>query len=382
MPDLRDHNFTVTKFVSVLRAQEDDPTIVVTTAHRDGDPMATITEPFNFVTSVPNLGAFDVLWLFGHAGTNANIENGTGFPAEGSRLAFIGRGEILAIAEFMNNGGGVFATGDHEGLGSLMCGMIPRVRTMRAWFSQADVDPRIPPAAPRNWPGTGAGRADTLQADAEGGWWFDNQSDDIPQQLQFPLGTNHPILQGVLGPIQNFPDHMHEGQVILPWTYDDQLIPGWAFLEPGFHPLPFDPEYPTVDGHQELPVILVTGSTIPDHPAPTTDNNGSITNCDQANFYDEKVNTMDPGFVVNILGAYDGQTVGVGRVVVDSSFHHYIDLNLIGDPCSPPSKNSGFNTPQGAATLADMEAFFVNTVVWLAPAQGLVSDPGGFGPGG
>ena len=78
---------------------------------------------------------------------------------------------------------------------------------------------------------------------------------------------------------------------------------------------------------------------------------------------------------INVLCAYDGrnaetttyfQSPGVGRVVTDSSFHHYLDLNLIGHPCGVGAKTQGFRTPAGTEVLAGLKAFFVNTVVWLA----------------
>ena len=349
-PDLRDSNFTISKYVAILRAST-SPTIAVTTAHRRGDPNATLTAPFNFKTSVPDLSAFDVIVMQGFEGTNYNIELGGPLPGN---LNFIGPEEVAAVAEFMNGGGGVLATGDHEGLGSLMAGLIPRVRSMRAWFSGADTDPSIPAAAPRNWPGASNMRGDTVQIAADGTWHFDNQSDDIPQPLAFPNGTSHPILQGAHGPITSFPDHMHEGQVILPWSYTDPLLPG-------------DPraEFPTVAGHQEKPLLLATGQTIGGHMT-RTKGEGMASACEQNNFYDEQVPTRSPGFTINVLGAYDGQTVGVGRVVTDSSFHHYIDLNLIGDPCAPPGvKQQGFTTAAGAPILADLEAFYINTIAWL-----------------
>ena len=37
----------------------------------------------------------------------------------------------------MENGGGFFATGDHANLGSPLCGLIPRVRSMRRWWTGA-----------------------------------------------------------------------------------------------------------------------------------------------------------------------------------------------------------------------------------------------------
>ncbi len=346
-PDLRDETFTISKYVSLLLGST-SPTISVDTAHRSGDPNATITQPFNFATSVPDLSVYDVIVMFGYAGTNYDAENGGPLPGD---LVFIGPDEITAMANFMDGGGGVLAAGDHEGLGSLMCGLLPRVRTMRAWFSQADSDPRIPAAAPRNYLGDTSMRADTLQQAADGTWHFDNQSDDIPQPLAFPNGTTHPILQGAHGPISHFPDHMHEGQVISPYILNDALIPGDSRAE-----------YPTVAGLQTLPILLATGQTIGGH---TSQTDGSA--CEQNNFYNEKVPTRSPGFTINTLNAYDGQTVGVGRVVTDSSFHHYIDLNLIGDPCAPPGpKQLGFTTAAGAAYLDDFKAFYINGISWLA----------------
>ena len=62
-------------------------------------------------------------------------------------------------------------------------------------------------------------------------------------------------------------------------------------------------------------------------------------------FNDEEDRTQQPGFRVDMLGAYDGHKVRVGRVVTDSSFHHYLDLNLIGDPCaSTGRRQQGFTT--------------------------------------
>ena len=70
----------------------------------------------------------------------------------------------------------------------------------------------------------------------------------------------------------------------------------------------------------------------------------------------------------NTLAAYDGHTVNVGRIVTDSSFHHFLDLNLLGDPCSLiPAKKQGFNaSTSGQADLAEISAFYVNLATWLA----------------
>jgi hypothetical protein len=340
--DLTDDSFTVAAFVQTLR-NSTTPIITVDTAHRHGDPNATIAGNFNFATSV-NLSDYDQIWMFGYDGSN--------FGGSGM-LNFIADSELTALTKFMDGGGGVFATGDHDGLGSLMCGRIPRVRTMRKWFAASDNDSRVPAAAPRNWPGAGPTRADTLQPDLSNAFHFDNQSDDTPQPLTFPGGVAHTILQGDNGPITGFPDHMHEGEVILPWdmTLTAASDPSLSFAPGGFV------EYPTLNGFQATPEIIATGKVIGGHATPIE---GST--CEQINFFNETELTV-ANDNLNILCVYDGHSVGVGRVVTDSSFHHYLDLNLTGDPCGVAYKQQGFT---GSQVLTDLQTFFINTVVWLS----------------
>src|SRR4051794_18751572 len=189
-PDPTEATFTLSFFLQTLNT----PFFNVKTAHRRADAHADLP---NFTFSDAALKDFDVLWLFGYEGANFGGAN-TG--------ASIGDGELAAIAAFMAAGGGGFAAGDHDGLGSVMCGRIPRVGTMRKWYSA--VDP--PPGRPPNAPGLGAGRIDTTRPDHAGQYWFDNQSDDIPQI--FTLLEPHPVLQTSTTPgglISQFPDHMH-----------------------------------------------------------------------------------------------------------------------------------------------------------------------------
>src|SRR5438093_2527534 len=70
---------------------------------------------------------------------------------------------------------------------------------------------------------------------------------------------------------------------------------------------------------------------------------------------------------LGIVGAYDGHRVGVGRVGVDSTWHHWFDINLIGDPIAPPPKNLGFNaSDEGRAHLQNIKAYYRNVATWLA----------------
>jgi hypothetical protein len=368
--DLTDNTFTVAEFLHLLR-NNTVRGISVDTAHRRNDPNATFPN-FDFVTSV-NLSKYDVLWLFGYEGWNY------GLNPYGST---IGSGELAAIATFMDGGGGVFAVGDHAGMGSLMCGQIPRVRSMRNWFGRpGDIPPGCPTTAidysgavvsAVNSPGLsgdpvpGVGRSDTLRmnpADKGGSFEFDNQSDAIPQLLSFHGNIVHPILQGENGPINRYPDHMHEGVVVTPASFSETvMINGVPFVE-----------YPSIGTLQPKPSIIATGTIVGGHP---TDVESTAVSCEQGNFTGDPTPTVTA--TIGILCVYDGWSVDVGRVVTDSSFHHFLDLNLIGDPCgSTVDRQQGFAaglvnanhdpvTPVAGGILADLQAFYVNTVVWLA----------------
>jgi hypothetical protein len=365
----KDNFFSVSHLVATLRAST-LPTFSVDTANRgfnwfynghqntEPDPNATIASPNPFRFDAPNvdLSSYDEIWLIGYEGTN--------FSDDPSKLDFMSDNEVAAIARFMDAGGGVFATGDHDGLGSLMCGRIPRVRSMRKWFARQDNDSRIPSQAPRNWPGGSADRADTLYlgpgSPSVSVYRFDFQSDDIPQLLTL-LEPGHPAIQGKAGPLGVFPDHMHEGEVMLPWAYGETL----SFATTSGTEL--FTEYPAVGGHKEKPLILATVTVQGGHSTLVDDGMP----CENANFSPAPDPTLYNKPPLNVLAAYDGHTVGVGRVITDSSFHHYLDLNLLGDPCSlNVSYQQGFNaSPAGKAVLAELDAFYVNIATWLAQRQ-------------
>ena len=157
--DTSDNTFTVSELIYLLTTST--PSISVDTAHRRNDPNATFPN-FNFATA-PELWNYDVLWIIGYEGYNSRYY--------GSPIA---DDELQAIAQFMESGGGVFATGDHEGMGSYICGQIPRVRSMRMWYGQeGDLPAGAPTTAVNsqgqtvssvNWPGASTmpiPRADT-----------------------------------------------------------------------------------------------------------------------------------------------------------------------------------------------------------------------------
>jgi len=371
--------FTVSHVICTLR-NSTSPTFTVDTASRGWnaagnfdasaivntvpDPNATISGPFRFDTT--DLTIYDEIWLFGFEGLDGSYTLG---PLDSTgEYGGISQSELAAITNFMEQGGGLFATGDHDGLGTGMCGRIPRCRYMRLWFSAGDNSTGQPPFAGAmhapNWAGGSKKRIDTLQKsgqDTDSLFYFDDQSDDIPQVLTLVL-PSHPVVQGATGPLTVYPDHMHEGEVMIPTGPQLQQTaatdPTLSFANPGFI------EFPTVGtpGYQEVPVLLATSSAgtggIPGNTGPTAV--GHVTQvpdtshvgpppfedrpCENKNFMAD-TSTCNVYETNSTLAAYDGATVNVGRIVTDSSFHHFLDLNLLGDPCSNPSaKMHGFDS--------------------------------------
>jgi hypothetical protein len=300
-----------------------------------------VTENFKFDTV--NLSLYDQIWLLGYD--------------SGSSSA-LSTAERDAIVRFMQNGGGVFATGDHASLGSSLASTLPRVRSMRHWQS--------PP------PPLGATRVDTTMPDANGTVVFENQSDDIPQNLMLKWYTwrdwyfvrqvfPHPLLCSSSGPITQFPDHMHEGEVVEPAVLTDVMsVDGHNF-----------DEYPTdANGQRVAPEVVAWGWT--------------------GGYADPEVmhgiHVGDPGTSnkrwTGTVGAYDGKRAGVGRVVVDSTWHHFFDINLIGDNAAnrpaftDPRKtlwSQGFTySTAGQQVLHKIDQYFRNIAYWLSPGVGLL----------
>jgi hypothetical protein len=374
--------FGLSEFLRTLSRGTPEFNFVVTKAHRDIDPgfgspaflqlseedrrlftpdyQGVGAHTFHFDTV--DLDQFDEIWLFG-VGVPDDIRHPM-TPAE-----------LAALTGFMDRGGGVFATGDHENLGMPLCGSVPRVRSMRKWWMKDD--PGRPADAPIAPSATGSDRIDTTRGGrsdppARGSvpmYLFDDQSDDIPQTISPTLFPSidpvagitvlqpHPILSYKGGLIDVLPDHMHEGEVIHPWNtgLTGSNDPALAFAGPGFV------EYPRGPGgsHQPVPQIIATGLVIPHIVLRTEEHDVSDT-------------VVDGRRTVGLIGAYDGRKTAerVGRVVVDSTFHHFFDINLIGDPLAPSPKNRGFHaSAAGEAALEKIKAYYVNVAVWLAREQ-------------
>lgn len=117
-------------------------------------------------------------------------------------------------------------------------------------------------------------------------------------------------------------------------------------------------EYPNVAGHQETPRVVATVTEIPGHT--TVGQGGAYTS----------VATDNPPKTIGAISAYDGCNAGGGRVLTGSTFHHYMDINVTGDPTSASTSpgvgptNSNLGLPPDA--LNGMLAYYVNAVMWLS----------------
>lgn len=277
-------------------------------AHRDGtDPSATIPGAQTLI-SLDIVNKYDEVWFFGFNST-PNLS-----PAEVTLI-----GQFMSAPKF----GGVLVTGDHADLGKGIAGQIPRAGVMRRYPA--------PPIFAPTW-------NTTVEEGPDPGATFDfnDQSDDLPQSIRYkryPIGSTlvfrrnyrpHPVLCGPDGPIDIFPDHQHEGEAIAP-------VPSAG-----------DPTWPTKAGYQEQPEVIAWGR-IKD-PAATKH-----------------------GQEIGLVSAYNGHNVDVGRILADSTWHHWFDINLMG--IAPfPSPYAGFDaTPAGQAALKKIDAYFLNCGVWLAP---------------
>lgn len=382
--------FTLSHLIKTLR-NSTSPTFTVDTASRGfnaagtfpdnitnttPDPYATIKGPdpnnptaFHFDDPGLDLTVYDEIWLFGDEGYDGGPVGPMSGTAEPGRLS---DSELAKITAFMNAGGGMFAVGDHDGLGAGLSGFIPRVRYMRKWFQMGDTSSGLPPLSVGNWPGGGATRVDTLQkgaTDSGNVFFFDDQSDDLPQPLTV-LVPSHPAVQGATGVLTVYPDHMHEGEVIAPTgamlTQTSATDSTLSFAGANFT------EFPSIGTYQAPPAVLATssvgtGGNLMGHVTEVPPGAPEDLPCENKNFSADS-SVCNVRSANNTLAAYDGHQVNVGRIVTDSSFHHFLDLNLLGDPCSTiTTKQQGFNaSAKGQAVLKEIEAFYVNMATWLA----------------
>jgi hypothetical protein len=287
---------------------------------------------------------YDEIWCFGFrpgndGGPDSNIDNDL-FKATEAELA--------ALTQWMNDKkGGVFATGDHDYLGASMCRFIPRVGTMRAWTNTQGVPPingtaRIDTHRPAT-PGQASG-ADIIPSNA--------QEDVVPQPIEWVpwLSINipwwrvrerpHPVLcHPTIGPIDVMPDHAHEGTVFDHVPNADTGLAAITLTNTlNFNGTNFGDEYPTKNGVQPLPQVIAHGRTLADPPL-------------------QQAKGDSPAKRFAMMSIYDGHRADIGRVAVDSTWHHWMNLNI-----SDIEAAGGNNWEK-------IKRYFINLGVWLAPPQ-------------
>jgi hypothetical protein len=285
-------------------------TPIVTRASRGSDPFADITLfKFNNPINGLSIKRYDVVFLLGINRENDNP---------------IMKDEIYVIELFMQDGGGVFATGDHEDLGAAICKDIARVRYMRYWYASET-------------PGTDTDRLSTISPGDDFDYDGSDQSDKYPQRL-YPnyrtvaggVGEIHPLLDGgpSLGPIEVFPDHFHEGECRIPNVLTTTFDIGGTT-------------------HEEWPVEIGGVNRVSPEMVALSMSHGNV--------------SVGPALVPRsfmAIAAYDGHRAKVGRVSTDATWHHFTTVNL-----------RGFQVPPGTDTidLKRIKQYFVNLATWLMP---------------
>ena len=300
---------------------------------------------------------FDEVMLFGiltSAFGRGNDASGQPYPT--NRL---GDAELRALTQFMNAGGGLFATGDHGALGRFLCHAVPRARNMRLWQSTAAQEALDEVSM------TGERRNDTNRIGKSAGSQFDDQSDDTPQFVYpriyqrttglFRHSFPHPLLCGPNGMIRVMPDHPHEGECVTPSNTGSSLNFGGAL----------GAEYPdaTDGGAKPVPEVISTSIVFSGMTA-------------EGQFGSMKQPTQSQTF--GGICAYDGHRAGVGRVVTDATWHHFVNVNLIGQLVPPlaasnaksrnhPGGGGFLASAAGRAHLAQIRTYYRNIAVWMAP---------------
>ncbi len=332
------------------------------------EPLLTYPKPFCFTDPSFDIDAIDQIWFFADRPNENDGADGAMTDADIRDYEFrLSDAELKLIAEWMDRGGGVFATGDHSVLGAAMCHRIPRVRSMRRWTLAQGVPPKDAP-----------GRHETLQPVTGA----DPETDTVLQPLELvyqggpffgPLSP-HPLFQSALGVIDRFPDHMHEGEVIP----DDDVRLDSPLDIPGYG----GAEYPGV------PAVLASsfgGDVSPfQRPRPCVVAYGRTTIPMQPELADVDVlpllafpNAGPFGITkrFGLVGVYDGNRVGIGRVVVDSTWHHWLSINIDkiakeDEPLVVAFKASSLGIDVRPVAYKKMQAYYRNVGLWLAtPAQ-------------
>ncbi len=316
------------------------------------NPSPSLTQPTytNFRFNMTDGGdhvidKYEQIWCFGFEPDNSGSLSDAAVDAPGNFPTT--DPELEKLDEWMSEKkGGLFGTGDHHYIGASMCHKIPRLGTMRRWTNADGVPPqgkandplahnRIdtlrPPSAAFE-PGAPGGPA-ALRNTPEQGDLTIQPVQWVPENsVQLTLfkwkRRPHPVLcHPTLGPIDVMPDHAHEGLCV----EDPDLNATKKFNS--------DPEYPDAinGGQKPAPKVIAFGSNLGDPPY---------------NFQKgpQPARSRNP-----MIAVYDGHKAGVGRVATDSTWHHWMDVNI--DNIAIADNNDW----------KKVKRYFQNLAVWLCP---------------
>jgi hypothetical protein len=355
-----------------------DYTQPVRVQYAPGMPFLTIQPNFRFDRMSPALtvGNFDQVWLFGFSDKPLD-------PAE-----------ITQLTNFMNAGGGVFATGDHQSLGSGMGAGLPRVRRMRDWTGSAlgfEPDQRA------------TLRFDTIVSPgSDYNYTINDQFDEAPQRIYPNYETTvrsagnwvsklHPLLSygaaplerdtsGSLDPvgadgygyarafsndIDHMPDHAHESSCHAVTTQSN-----FPYSTVFFHEF----------GHIEGSASQTNPSGIP-VPAKIVAYSVAGGRAVRGGGPEWKPPVLPRLF--GCISAFDGRVAAQtlptdqqpgglgapGRVVCHSTWHHFIDANLdgTGSDLTGLRRRDTFGNLVPSRELLRIYRYYQNIAQWLMP---------------
>ena len=247
----------------------------------------------------------DELWFFG-----------TALCEETKNSRPLNKMEIAAVKARMDAGVGVFATGDHDAIGSCLCEQIPRVDKMRIWRGKKASESynssvRSPYRDVMDYERAAKyGEIETDDRDTSAKQiWATTIDDDVSARELFQLGYMGKEKHW----IRFLPDHAHEGQ-LYDFTVDDPKI--------------FTAVYPGAP----LPRVVAYA------------NRAAADEEDAAGFVKYPV-----------VSVYESKSKE-GNIVVDSTFHHWTDSNALRLRFSP--------------TWLHVEQYAINVANWLLGKRG------------
>ena len=286
---------------AVFGTSEDTPTSLT---EDDGATEQTVRfRNFRFNSEVNGkqiINRYDLIWCFGanpFGGDDYNNpnKNKTDNDLIKNSPSSSSKEEIRAISEWMDSGGGLLAAGDHGFIGSAMNWNIPRSGSMRAWLRSDDLNHSVTDMS-------GEHRYDSNRPSlASNIIRTNNQGDSVPQEIHWIDfgGQPHPILSYKKNMVVDvFPDHAHEGRVLINVNLGNVC---WHDEN--------KQEFPTINGIQPTPDIIAFGRVL-----------------GKGYMYPDKGVPIAQSFP--LISVYDGHMVSIGRVVVDSTWHHWMDVNI------------------------------------------------------